>query len=68
MAPHPGTEGFVMTIAILVALVAGALTLGVLSSVAPFRRREEIELDEGCLSDDELFDLGGPVIDLEPLR
>ena len=68
MAPHSGTEGFVMTIAILVALVAGALTLGVISSIAPFRRREEIELEDGYLSDDELFDLGGPVIDLEPRR
>ena len=56
-----------MTVAILVALLAGALSLGVLSSVS-FRRREEIELDDGCLSDAELFDLGGPVIDLEPQR
>ncbi|MCJ2137501.1 hypothetical protein MKK69_26245 [Methylobacterium sp. J-026] len=57
-----------MTIAILVALLAGALSLGVLSSVAPFRRREEIELDDGGPLDDALFDPAGPVIDLEPRR
>jgi len=65
--PQAAPGGFVMTVAILVALLAGALSLGVLSAVS-FRRREEIELDDGCLSDEELFDLGGPVIDLEPQR
>lgn len=56
-----------MTVAILVALLAGALSLGVLSAVS-FRRREEIELADGCPSDEEIFDLSGPVIDLEPQR
>jgi hypothetical protein len=67
MPLHAAPGGFVMTVAILVALLAGALSLGVLSAVS-FRRRDEIELDDGCLSDEELFDLGGPVIDLEAQR
>lgn len=67
MPRHAAPGGFVMTVAILVALLAGALSLGVLSAVS-LRRREEIELDDGCLSDEELFDLGGPVIDLEAQR
>ncbi len=68
MAPHATSEGSVRTIAILVALRAGALSLGVLSSVAPFRRREELELDDGEPFDDAIFDPAGPVIDLEPHR
>ena len=57
-----------MSIAILIAFVAGALCLGVLSSIVPFRRREDDELEEGLLFEDEFFDVGGPVIDLEPSR
>ncbi|MGT2479395.1 hypothetical protein ACU4GR_12125 [Methylobacterium oryzae CBMB20] len=57
-----------MSIAILVAFVAGALCLGVLSSLMPFRRREEEELEDGPVFEDEFFDVGGPVIDLEPNR
>lgn len=57
-----------MSIAILVALVAGALCLGVLSSLMPFQRREEEELEDGPVFEDEFFDIGGPVIDLEPNR
>ncbi|MGU3464920.1 hypothetical protein ACLBXO_08685 [Methylobacterium sp. C33D] len=56
-----------MTFAFLVALIAGALCLGVLSALLPFRqRREEIEL--APMFDDEWFDVGGPIIDLEPIR
>lgn len=57
-----------MSIAILVALVAGALCLGIVSSLVPFGRRDEIELGEGLSFEDEFFDVGGPVIDLEPNR
>jgi hypothetical protein len=55
-----------MSIAILVALVAGALSLGVLSSVVPFGRRDSDEPDDALAFEDEFFDVGGPVIDLEP--
>jgi hypothetical protein len=57
-----------MSIAVLVAFFAGALCLGVLSSLMPFRRREEEELGESLPFEDEFFDIGGPVIDLEPNR
>ncbi|MCJ2057288.1 hypothetical protein MKL09_12060 [Methylobacterium sp. J-048] len=55
-----------MSVAILVALIAGALCLGMLSSLLPFGRRGE---DEEMLLPDEsdFFDIGGPIIDLEPL-
>ncbi|MGH1573623.1 hypothetical protein ACRAWG_26920 [Methylobacterium sp. P31] len=56
-----------MSIAILVALVAGALCLGVLSSLVPFGRRQE-EVEDSLPFEDEFFDVGGPVIDLEPHR
>ncbi|MEE7461794.1 hypothetical protein MFUR16E_10975 [Methylobacterium fujisawaense] len=55
-----------MSIAILIAFVAGALCLGILSVVIPFGRREAEELDEALPYEDEFFDVGGPVIDLEP--
>ncbi len=67
MPLHAAPRGFVMTVAILVALLAGALSLGVLSAVS-FGRREEIDLGDGDPSDEEIFDLGSPVIDLEPQR
>ena len=57
-----------MSIAVLIAFVAGALCLGVLSSILPFRRKEERELEENLSFEDEFFDIGGPVIDLEPNR
>lgn len=57
-----------MSIAILIAFIAGALCLGVLSSVLPFRQKEEHELEESLSFEDEFFDIGGPVIDLEPNR
>ncbi|GJE49288.1 hypothetical protein GOFOIKOB_2324 [Methylobacterium tardum] len=57
-----------MSIAILIAFIAGALCLGVLSSIVPLRRREEDELGESLSFEDEFFDVGGPVIDLEPNR
>ncbi|MHB2207848.1 hypothetical protein [Methylobacterium sp. CM6257] len=57
-----------MSIAILVALVAGALCLGVLSSLVPLGRRQAEEVEDGLPFEDEFFDMGGPVIDLEPRR
>jgi hypothetical protein len=57
-----------MSIAILIAFIAGALCLGVLSSIVPLRRRGEDELEESLSFEDEFFDVGGPVIDLEPNR
>ncbi|GAN52270.1 hypothetical protein ABID82_004804 [Methylobacterium sp. PvP062] len=55
-----------MSIAILIAFVAGALCLGILSALIPFGRREAEEPDEALPYEDEFLDLGGPVIDLEP--
>ncbi|WCS26636.1 hypothetical protein LOK46_07335 [Methylobacterium sp. NMS14P] len=55
-----------MSIAILIAFVAGALCLGILSALIPFGRREAESLDEALPYEDEFFDVGGPVIDLEP--
>ena len=57
-----------MSIAIFVALVAGALCLGGLSSLLPFRRREDDDRNHDLAFEDEFFDVGGPVIDLEPRR
>jgi hypothetical protein len=54
-----------MSLALLVAMLAGALSLGMLSAVLPLgRRREDVEL--APLFEVEFFDVGGPVIDLEP--
>lgn len=56
-----------MTLALLVALIAGALCLGMMSALLPLQRpREEIELAE--FNEDEFFDIGGPVIDLQATR
>ncbi|MCJ2048660.1 hypothetical protein [Methylobacterium sp. J-070] len=57
-----------MSIAIFVALAAGAFCLGGLSSLLPFGRREEDEPDHTLSYEAEFFDVGGPVIDLEPHR
>ena len=57
-----------MSIAIFVALVAGALCLGGLSSLLPFRRREDDDRNHDLAFEDEFFDVGGLVIDLEPRR
>jgi hypothetical protein len=56
-----------MSVAILVALIAGALCLGMLSSLLPFGRRDEAEEEMLLPGEGEFFDLGGPIIDLEPL-
>ncbi|MHC2106532.1 MULTISPECIES: hypothetical protein [unclassified Methylobacterium] len=53
-----------MSVAILVALIAGALCLGMLSSILPSGRRDE---DEELACENDYFDIGGPVIDLKPL-
>ncbi|MEE7463414.1 hypothetical protein SAMN02799625_01499 [Methylobacterium sp. UNC300MFChir4.1] len=56
-----------MTLALLAVLIAGALCLGMISAFLPFQRpREEIELAE--FTDDEFFDIGGPIIDLQATR
>ena len=46
-------------------MLAGALSLGMLSAALPLgRQREDVEL--APLFEVEFFDVGGPVIDLEP--
>ncbi|MBE7199819.1 MAG: hypothetical protein INR70_18725 [Parafilimonas terrae] len=57
-----------MSLAIFVALIAGALCLGALSSLLPFGRREDEDLEQALPREDEFFDMGGPVIDMEPHR
>ena len=47
-----------MSIAILIAFVAGALCLGILSALIPFGRREAGEPDEALPYEDEFLDLG----------
>lgn len=56
-----------MSLAILMALLAGALCLGMLSALMPLGSgRDE---DDGSFGyEDEFFDVGGPVIDMEPTR
>ncbi len=56
-----------MSVAILVALIAGALCLGMLSSLLPFGRGDEDEGEMLQPGESDLFDYGGPIIDLEPL-
>jgi hypothetical protein len=56
-----------MTFAILAVLITGAVCLGMLSALMPLRQPcEEVELAD--LSQDEFFDIGGPIIDLEATR
>lgn len=56
-----------MSLAILMALIAGALCLGMLSALIPLGSgRDE---DDGALGyEDEFLDVGGPVIEMEPTR
>ncbi len=56
-----------MTLALLAALIAGAICLGMISALVPLQRpQEEVELAD--LNEDEFFDIGGPVIDLQATR
>jgi hypothetical protein len=56
-----------MSLAIVVASIAGAVSLGMLSAlVSPRRRRGNIEL--GVVDDVSIFNVGGFVIDLEVIR
>lgn len=59
-----------MSLAILIALVAGALCLGMLSAVVPLDPKPDLDTGEAAAFgfEDEFFDLGGPVIDLELTR
>lgn len=57
-----------MSIAILMALVAGALCLGMLSAFVQVRPKADEGEDAPFGFEDEFFDLGGPVIDMEPSR
>ena len=56
-----------MSVAILVALIAGALCLGMVSSLLPMGRRDEDDADTLFPCEGEVFEIGGPIIDLEPL-
>ncbi|MBE7244336.1 MAG: hypothetical protein INR63_05250 [Actinomycetospora chiangmaiensis] len=53
-----------MSIAILFGLFVGAICLGGLSSLLPFGRRGDDDMDQTLAYEDEFFDVGGPVIDL----
>ncbi len=56
-----------MTLALFAALIAGAVCLGIISALVPLQRpRQEIELAD--LNEDEFFDIGGPIIDLQATR
>ncbi|MGH1589912.1 hypothetical protein ACRBEV_18215 [Methylobacterium phyllosphaerae] len=56
-----------MTLALLAALVAGAMCLGMISAFVPLQRRQEaVELAD--LDEDDFFDIGGPIIDLQAMR
>jgi hypothetical protein len=57
-----------MSIAILMALVAGALCLGMMSVLVPLGPKPEADEDAISGFEDEFFKVGGPVIDLEPTR
>ncbi|SEO74437.1 hypothetical protein SAMN02799625_03787 [Methylobacterium sp. UNC300MFChir4.1] len=54
--------------AILMALVAGALSLGMMSVLVPLGPKPEADRDATFGFEDEFFDVGGPVIDMEPTR
>ncbi|WP_267428405.1 hypothetical protein [Methylobacterium sp. GC_Met_2] len=56
-----------MTFALLAALTAGTLCLGMLSVLMPLKQpREDVEL--GTLDEDDFLGFGGSIIDLEPIR
>ncbi|MCJ2124171.1 hypothetical protein [Methylobacterium sp. J-077] len=59
-----------MSVAILTALIASALCLGMFSVVIPLgpRRDQDDGDDEAFGYEDEFYDLNGPVIDMEPVR
>ncbi len=58
---------FSMTFALLAALTAGTLCLGMLSVLMPLKQpREDVEL--GTLDEDDFLGFGGSIIDLEPIR
>jgi hypothetical protein len=56
-----------MSLAILMALIAGALCLGMFSVLVPFGNKHDQD-DKELGFEDEFFDVGGPVIDMEPSR
>ncbi|WP_457105191.1 hypothetical protein [Methylobacterium sp. P5_C11] len=56
-----------MTLALLAALVAGAMCLGMISVLVPLQRRQE-EVELANLDEDDFFDIGGPIIDLQVTR
>lgn len=55
-----------MSLAIAVASIAGAVSLGMLFALVSPRRRGNIEL--GVVDDVGIFNVGGFVIDLEVIR
>lgn len=56
-----------MTLALFAALIAGAVCLGMISALVPLQRpRQETEFAD--LNEDEFFDIGGPIIDLQATR
>lgn len=59
-----------MSVAILTALIAGALCLGMFSVVIPLGPRRDLDDgdDEAFGYEDEFYDVNGPVIDMEPAR
>ncbi|KTS10788.1 hypothetical protein SB2_12020 [Methylobacterium radiotolerans] len=61
-----------MSLAILMALVAGALCLGMLSVLVPLSPKPDLDTGEADAAtfgfEEEFFNVGGAVINLEPTR
>lgn len=56
-----------MSIAILMALLSGALCLGMVSVLVPLGPRPDPDEENNAFGyEDEFYDLNGPVIDMEP--
>ena len=61
---HAAPECSVMSIALLFGLFVGALCLGGVSSLLPFGRGGDDDWDRTRAYEDDVFDFGGPLIDL----
>jgi hypothetical protein len=59
-----------MSVALLMALIAGALCLGVISVLVPLGPKPNEDYAEEAVFgfEEEFLDIGGLVIDLEPTR
>jgi hypothetical protein len=56
-----------MSVAILMALLSGALCLGMFSVLVPLGPRPDPDEENDAFGyEDDFYDLNGPVIDMEP--